>query len=228
MKKRAISIIILLHIMFLLSPLDITYNNDTKNEISTFEEIETIIDDSIYVLVNKTRKLERDYKPTDLTLIDKKCRLKEQYLKKEAAINFNNLCFDMISLNMNLTATSTFRTYNKQEALFNQYVKEEGYEKAIMGSAYPGHSEHQTGLAVDITFENFKHTEIDTTSTYIWFKNNIYNYGFIIRYPKGKEHITGFMYEPWHLRYVGKTVAQYIYANDITYDEYYENFIKQP
>ncbi|MFV0274693.1 MAG: M15 family metallopeptidase [Bacilli bacterium] len=226
MKKKIIFIIILFHILFLIYPLRISFTNKGQLVFNYDKDSKLTLEESIYILVNKKISLKRNYKPNDLTLIDKKCRGKEQYLKKQAAVNFNNLCFDMLNLNMNLKATSAFRTYTKQESLFNQYVKEEGYETAIMGSAFPGHSEHQTGLAVDITFNDYKHTQIDTTSTYIWFKHNIHKYGFIIRYPEGKENITGYMYEPWHLRYVGINVATYIYENDITYDEYYEKFIK--
>ena len=89
-------------------------------------------------------------------------------------------------------------------------------------SARPGSSEHQTGLAVDI---NAADDWFNNTKEAKWLANNAYKYGFILRYPKGKEYITGYQYESWHYRYVGEKVAKYIYEHDITYEEYYATFI---
>ena len=89
-----------------------------------------------------------------------------------------------------------------------------------MCSAKPGHSEHQTGLSIDVEGSNLDYDLFAESKEFNWMKNNAHKYGFILRYPKGKEHITGFKYEPWHYRYVGKDVASYIYKNNITLEEY--------
>ena len=90
-------------------------------------------------------------------------------------------------------------------------------------SAKPGHSEHQTGLAVDIMGSNNDYNLFAESKEFEWMKNNAYKYGFILRYPEHKENITGFKYEPWHYRYVGKDVAKYIYENKLSLEEYFSN-----
>ena len=93
-------------------------------------------------------------------------------------------------------------------------------EYALTCSAKPGHSEHQTGLAVDVEGENKDYDNFEDTKEFIWMKNNAHRFGFILRYPKGKEHITGFKYEPWHYRYVGIETATKIFKQNITLEEY--------
>lgn len=120
--------------------------------------------------------------------------------------------------------TSGYRTRQEQENIFTNRVneyRELGYSKKEATSltneyaAKPGYSEHETGLAADINS-----ADGDSRFLYIWLKNNCYKYGFILRYPKGKEEITGIEYEPWHLRYVGTEAAEYIYHNNLTLEEY--------
>ena len=94
--------------------------------------------------------------------------------------------------------------------------------KADTYSARAGTSEHQTGLATDV---NSVSTSFENSSAFKWLEKNSYKYGFILRYPKGKEHITGYMYEPWHYRYVGSEVAKVIKEKNITYEEYYATYI---
>ena len=107
----------------------------------------------------------------------------------------------------------------KTKNLYNYYVSIDGIEEADTYSARPGFSEHQTGLAVDIA--NINKTLIEENDKeFTWLKNNAHKYGFILRYQKNAEKITGYIYEPWHYRYVGTELASYIYSNNITYDEY--------
>ena len=120
----------------------------------------------------------------------------------------------------NIVAVSTFRSYDYQEKLYNNYVKDKGFYYANMASARPGHSEHQTGLAVDIADLSLDYDNFENTKEFNWIQNNGYRYGFILRYPKAQFHITGFKYEPWHYRYVGLEVASYIHNNNITLEEY--------
>lgn len=127
---------------------------------------------------------------------------------------------DAKKLGYNIIATSTYRSYDYQKKLYNNYVKEKGLYYADMASARAGHSEHQTGLAVDVADITLDYDNFEQTKEFIWMKNNAHKYGFILRYPKAKFHITGFKYEPWHYRYVGVSLANYLYKNNITLDEY--------
>lgn len=112
---------------------------------------------------------------------------------------------------------SGFRSYSRQKTLYNNYVARDGVAKADTYSARPGHSEHQSGLAFDVGAidDNYGNTPAGT-----WLKDNCHKYGFIIRYLKGKEHITGYKYEPWHIRYVGVEHATKIYNQQLTLEEY--------
>ena len=112
---------------------------------------------------------------------------------------------------------SGFRSYSRQETLYNNYVARDGQALADTYSAKPGHSEHQSGLAFDVGKLDNNYGE---TAAGKWLKENAHHYGFIIRYLKGKENITGYQYEPWHIRYVGKDHAKKIYEQGITLEEY--------
>ena len=176
--------------------------------------------DSILVLVNKNNKLDSKYKPKDLEVIDLKYSNKDKYLRKEAKEAFEKLSDDASKLNLSIIAVSTFRSYSYQKNLYLDYVNKKGKEYADLCSARPGHSEHQTGLSLDVMGSNKDYNKFDESKEFNWMINNAYKYGFILRYPKGKEHITGFKYEPWHYRYVGKEPAKIIHDNNITLEEY--------
>ena len=144
-------------------------------------------------------------------------------LNDELLEAFNQMKSDAKEEGIILNIRSGFRSYETQETLYNNYIAKDGLEKASRYSAKPGYSEHQTGLAIDIT------TEDTTTSIGDWFNdtkqaewlyNNAYKYGFILRYPKGKEHITGYKYESWHYRYVGIEHSKNFAMNDLTLEEY--------
>lgn len=141
-------------------------------------------------------------------------------LTKDTINAFNNLKADAQILGLTLINSSGYRSYNDQKYIYNNYVKRDGKENADTYSARPGHSEHQTGLAFDL---NSIDMSFDNTPESNWVKDNCFKYGLIIRYPKGKEHITGYMYEPWHLRYVGIELATKLYNNGnwITLEEYF-------
>lgn len=112
---------------------------------------------------------------------------------------------------------SGYRDYETQEVIYNRYVEEFGKEEADRFSARPGHSEHQTGYAFDL---NSLEESFADTPEGIWLAENCYKYGFIIRYPKDKEDITGYMYEPWHVRYLGKELSEKVYNSGLTLEEY--------
>ena len=122
-----------------------------------------------------------------------------------------------------LSVLSSFRTWNTQTTLFKNNKKKNGEAHALMYSAKPGHSEHQLGLAIDFNKASMK---FEGTKECEWLKQNAYKYGFIMRYPKGKEYITGFAYEPWHYRYLGVEIATKVYEENITYEEYLVKYKK--
>lgn len=134
---------------------------------------------------------------------------------------------------INLVICSPYRDYNRQTVLFNRkidyYMNEghsymEAYKFASMTVTVPGASEHQIGLALDIVSTTYAWLETDfgKTPAGLWLKDHCDEYGFILRYPQGKEYITGIQYEPWHFRYVGKEAAQIIMERDITLEEFIE------
>ena len=120
---------------------------------------------------------------------------------------------------------SGYRTYEYQDNLYNKSLQEKGYADTFRSIAKPGCSEHQTGLAIDICIYHdgkcYIEHEIENTAELSWLKNNCAQYGFILRYPKEKEDITGYNYEPWHYRFVGVELATKLYEEDITLEEYY-------
>ena len=133
---------------------------------------------------------------------------------------FNKMRDDASNLGLNLWLSSGYRSYYDQQYIYNNYVSRDGQANADTYSARAGHSEHQTGLAFDLNTidDSFSYTEEGK-----WVYDNCYNYGLILRYPKGKEEITGYMYESWHMRYVGEELAKKLYNNGdwITLEEYF-------
>src|SRR5699024_3898639 len=124
-----------------------------------------------------------------------------------------------------LFAQSVYRSYERQEAIFNNKIERQREEHAKTYSARPGVREHQTGLVMDETNQavNFElTTEFGEIEEGIWLKDNAHKYGFIIRYPKDKEDITKCQYEPWHIRYVGKNLAKELHEKEITLEEFYQ------
>ena len=180
---------------------------------------------SNYVLVNKFYYLDQDYVPTNLEKIDSDYSSSDRYLVNVAKISFEFLAKKAKEEGYNIRAVSTYRSYSYQENLYNNYVKKDGVAEADKYSARPGFSEHQTGLAVDVDNIITNYNNFENTKEFEWMKENAHKYGFILRYPKSKEDITGYMYEPWHYRYVGVKIATFIYKNKITFEEYYFKYL---
>ena len=197
------------------------FTKDTKDENNFYKNIKFIENpNDILVLVNKNNQLNSNFIPTNLESISLKYSNSEKYLRKEAREAFEKLSRDANNLGYRIVAVSAYRDYNYQKDLFNYYVNTKGLDYALSCSAKAGHSEHQTGLALDVEGSNSDYDEFEKSKEFEWMKENAYKYGFILRYPKGKEHITGFKYEPWHYRYVGENIAKYIYENNLTLEEY--------
>jgi len=176
--------------------------------------------DDLLVLVNKYHTLTSDYVPNDLEEINSKYnRGSNNKLRHVARVAFEKMCEEALNDGIKIYSGSAYRSYNYQLNLYNRYVNMEGKAKADTFSARAGYSEHQTGLALDIL-----NTKLDYISAsdkeYTWLVNNSYKYGYILRYPLGKEDITGYMYEEWHFRYVGEDIALELHDNKLTYDEY--------
>lgn len=185
-----------------------------------YTQIEQIENLSEYtVLVNKYHSLG-DYAPSDLKPLSYDTKYE---LREKAADAFEELVSFAKLDNVYIRPYSAYRSFEYQKSLYNRYVNRDGKEKADTYSARPGHSEHQTGLAVDVWSEGY--TEI-LASDANWLKENSYKYGFIVRYTKEKESITGYIEEPWHLRYLGIDLATRVHDLGITYDEYYDLYIK--
>ena len=157
------------------------------------------------LIANKSYALPSNYNPGGLL--------------NEFMTNYNKMHDDALNSGINLKIISGFRSYNTQVSLYNRYKARDGQAEADRYSACAGHSEHQSGLAADI---NSLEQSWENTSEGKWLNDNCYKYGFIIRYPKGKESSTGYMFEPWHIRYVGTEIATTLYNNGnwITLEEY--------
>lgn len=190
--------------------------------------------DSILVLVNKERPLPADYKPADLVEPNVPFsfaeKVEKRLMRAEAARALENLFAASEEEGLSLYAVSGFRSYERQEAIFAYNASLHGEEKANQFSARPGQSEHQTGLAMDVSSPAVQFDLIEefaNTPEGKWLAENAARFGFIIRYPKDKTEITQYQYEPWHLRYVGIEAALEMAEQNLTLEEYYNLFHNQ-
>ena len=179
------------------------------------------------ILVNKYYYLEENYIPNNLEKINNQYALDNMKLVKTAKEEFERLSKEAAKEGLNIIAMSAYRSYSYQIDLYNRYAKSDGKEKADTYSGRPGHSEHQTGLAVDVYNKKLPYTSFENTKEYEWMMKNAYKYGFILRFPKDKEEETGYHFESWHYRYVGIDIATYIKENNISFEEYYATKIKE-
>lgn len=177
--------------------------------------------DEISVVVNKNNKLPAVYVPDHLTEIPNYMAYNGKKVRIEALEAFQKLWKEAKKENLKITIVSAYRDYEYQSKLFQGYVQEKGLKYALNCSAKPGHSEHQTGLAIDVMGENGDYNLFEQTKEFEWMKDHAHEFGFILRYPKGKEKITGFKYEPWHYRYVGIELASTIFEKQMTLEEYF-------
>lgn len=173
------------------------------------------------ILVNKYNYLTEDYVPENLQTVDKKYSSKTLQLVDYAKEAFEELSEAASKENYTVLAMSSYRSYQYQYNLYNRYVNTDGVEAADTYSARPGYSEHQTGLAVDVYNGKEDFTNFEKTKEYNWMQDNAYKFGFILRFPKDKVLETGYQYESWHYRYVGKEIAKYIHDNNLCFEEYY-------
>lgn len=214
-----ISIYIILFILVMISYKEDFIQNHFYKNIQTIENPNNIL-----VVVNKNNMLPIDYIPSQLEMINVEFANEGKFLVHEARVAFENLSRDAKVLGYQIIAVSAYRDYTYQEKLYQNYVDTKGKEYADNCSARPGHSEHQTGLAVDVMGSNQDYDLFEESLEFLWMKENAHKYGFILRYPKGKEKRTGFKYEPWHYRYVGIDIATKIYEENLTLEEYINKY----
>lgn len=186
--------------------------------------------DSIHVLVNKTIGLPSDYVPSDLTVPDIPFSFsgfqEKKQMRREAAAALEALFRAAKEAGLDLYGVSGYRSRERQSEIYNNNIERKGLEYTEKYSARPGHSEHQTGLAMDVSTQSIQNRldeVFGSTPEGKWLARHAHEYGFIIRYPKSKSEITGYSYEPWHIRYVGKDLANELYNSGQTLEEYYEN-----
>lgn len=184
------------------------------------------------ILINKDNPLNQDYIPNNLIETDNNennfHNYEDPYLKPTVDKVIYPYFLEMQKAatreGINIIVDSGYRSYEYQKIVWNSFLEKIGLEETKKCVAPPGASEHQSGLAIDIAYiingiytddinENQRETQ--------WLFNNSYKYGFILRYPKDKEEITEYSFEPWHYRFVGLELAQELYENNITLEEYY-------
>lgn len=184
---------------------------------------------SITVLVNKELSLPEDYIPEDLVVPNVLFSIsyynEKKLLRREAAKALEEL-FQVAEEedSVILYGVSGYRSYQRQYDIFTSNIRKKGIDHTSQYSAKPGYSEHQTGLSIDVSAKSAKNrleSSFANTKEGKWLASNAHKYGFIIRYSKDKKNITGYSYEPWHIRYVGRELAMYLFENDLCLEEYY-------
>jgi len=215
------------------APAEAEIAEEASGPEMTPEEWAAVIADNekgLFILVDKEHPVTQEYIPADLSPINHfaKDRTPEgRFMRTEAAGAFDTLCDAATAAGYEIVATTAYRSYDFQASLFSYYVNLEGQEWADINIAPPGTSEHQTGLAADCSTSSVAYelvVEFGDTPEGIWLGEHAHSYGFIIRYPKDRQDITGFTYEPWHIRYVGTAAATFIHNNDLTLEEFLQDY----
>ena len=202
--------------------LQATAREENGKQVVTNEE-------SVTVIVNKERSLPDGYEPGDLVEPDVPFSFDEphekRHMRQEAAEALEKLFAAADSEGIELRAVSGYRSYARQKSVYESHVASKGEAEASRISAFPGTSEHQTGLTIDVSSPsagNALEQAFGQTKEGLWLADNAPEYGFIIRYPEGREGITGYVYEPWHIRYVGEDLALDIAQSGLTLEEYFD------
>lgn len=185
--------------------LDYDYYTHTREVTDPYDTL---------VLVNKYHILPSGIEPKNLVNIE------GQRMEKVAADAMSEMVSDMRNDGLSIILQSGYRSEELQTTIYNRNVQNRGQERADKYSARPNSSEHQTGLAMDLSTDGTLEETFENTEQFKWLSENAHKYGFIMRYPKDKVYMTGYEYEPWHYRYVGVEIASLIKAENITYEEY--------
>ncbi len=207
---------------------DVVLRIELKIDLDNYDDAEEEKNpDSLLAYVNKHRYINKDYEPSDLVEMDDK--YSNNYygvnkLRSEAYEHFKQMVDDANKVGIEFVADTTYRSFNTQETIYSNYAYEHTREETDLYAARPGYSEHELGTAIDVS--NVWYIE-EGDEEYEWIRKNCYKYGFIMRYKKGKEDITKYAAEDWHIRYVGVKDATLIYNKGITFDEYWIKYVKK-
>lgn len=189
---------------------------------------ETDLSKGNLILVNKFNYLKNDFEPNEITDVD----INYSYANNRTSKETNDAYIEMAKAakkdNIILLVNSSYRTYERQEQIYKEFYYSKGISYADAYAARAGYSEHQTGLAIDIfTSGRSTTSDFEESDAFKWLSVNAHKYGFILRYPKGKEYLTGYNYESWHYRYLGIDTATKVYNSGLTYDEYYAYYLEK-
>lgn len=204
--------------------LVISLVNTRSSEKAYTNPVNTDMSKENLILVNKYNKLADDYVP-NLVLMSDWYAYGTNYMTEEAYQAFIKMFNGAKNQGFTIVATSCYRSFEDQKRIYDRDLLNEGEEYTDTYVARPAYSEHQTGLAVDLLQIGYNLENFEESEAYNWLKDYAHYYGFILRYPKDKENITGYSFESWHYRYVGIDVATKMYNEGITYDEYYAYYI---
>lgn len=202
-----------------LSTEDIVTHCNMGIDVPFFTRDAIEVDDpyAIDTLVNKVYKLPDGFEPNNLLVIDS---FRSQTMQEPAALAFQSMKEACKSQGFEILAYSGFRSYDYQNMIYNNSVNVKGQAHADAYIARPGHSEHGLGMSVDVSINGGDYNECHKSPYYSKFYNTLADYGFIVRYPEGKEDLTGYSYESWHIRYVGVEIAKELETSGLTLDEY--------
>lgn len=201
-------------------------NNSEEHKEAFSKDLQQGTNLQYLMLINKNNEIAPDYEPNDLVIPSIRFgnigNMMVQYVRTDVAVALEQLFKAAKNEGINLIAISGYRSYEYQDNLYDNEVNNVGEIQANRYVAKPGQSEHQTGLAMDILSNDYMELDqgFEDTEAFNWLEKNMSKFGFILRYPKGKENITGYGYEPWHIRYVGVEVATEIMEDGITLEEY--------
>lgn len=200
---------------------------NTNRDYELYENTkETDTSKDILMLINKYNYLNEDYVPENIIKVSSSYAYAGNSVRQDVLDAFIEMANAAREEEIVLVINSSYRSYKDQNQIWTYRKNNYGIEKADQYAARAGHSEHQSGLAIDIAQYNSKEDDFENTAAFTWLKDNAYKFGFILRFKKEAEDITGYKYESWHYRYVGIEAATKIHAEDITFDEYYAYYIE--
>ncbi len=179
------------------------------------------------ILVNKYYSLPEKYAPDDIVNMSSQYAYPNNSIRKDVYEAFKEMADSAKKDGITLIVNSSYRDYGTQKEIYDDYADKNGKEYADKYAARPDYSEHQTGLALDIFTPGAGMKTFENTDASKWLVNNAYKYGFILRYPAEKEDITGYSYESWHYRYLGRELAKKVYESGLTFDEYYAFYLEK-
>lgn len=205
--------------------LDYSGEKDTNKEFKNIQDLVYKNKNGIAKLVNKENRLKSSYEPNDLVIPDVKTTKFDIYINKTASNSLEKMFKAAKEKGVYLYLISGYRSSSYQKKIYSDSLIHNGKEYTEQYLSKANYSEHQTGLAVDVSSKSIAYQlipEFETTKEGKWLEKNAHNYGFILRYKKDREEDTGYGFEPWHFRYVGNDIAKYIYDNDLILEDLYK------